>query len=117
MSRFADSDDDYLELSPRPRKRKSSKAVKGASYTFGVVFLLVGIGLLVWFSYTQRAPAKLFNLLAAGGITALLSGVGLFIHPLDQERLHIFRNEPNPLAVYRAMPTFWKVWLLVTLTA
>jgi hypothetical protein len=83
----------------------------------GVFLLLVGVGMLVGFYYTQRAPGKLFNLLAAGGIAALLSGIGLFLHPLDEERLNAFQNEPNPIAVFKIMPLFWKAWLLVILVA
>jgi hypothetical protein len=47
----------------------------------------------------------------------VLSGIGLFIQPLDGERLDVFQNEPNPVAVFSVMPVFWKVWLLVILAA
>ena len=43
--------------------------------------------------------------------------IGLFIQPLDEERMRAFRNEPNPIAVFAVMPPFWKVWLLVILAA
>ena len=64
--------------------------------------------MLVGFYYTQRAPAKLFNLLAAGGVALVLSGVGLFLRPLDEKRLHAFQNDPNPISVFKIMPPFWK---------
>jgi hypothetical protein len=104
----------------RPRKKQNAELDKEArmmSYVIGTFSILLGIGLLVGFSYTQRAPSKLFNLLAAGGVAALLSGVGLFLHPLDEERLHAFQNEPNPISVFRIMPIFWKFWLIVILAA
>lgn len=106
----------------RPRKKKKEKEqlsqeARLLSYTLGAFFFLLGIGLLVGFSYTQRAPSKLFNLLAAGGVAGLLSGVGLILHPLDEDRLHAFQNEPNPIAVFQVMPTFWKAWLLVIFAA
>lgn len=106
----------------RPRKKKKkksglSKEARVMSYVMGAFLFLVGVGLLVGFSYTQRAPSKLFNLLAAGGVAALLSGIGLFLHPLDEDRLHAFQNEPNPIAVFGVMPVFWKAWLLVILAA
>ena len=47
----------------------------------------------------------------------MLSGIGLFIQPLDEERLDAFQNEPNPISVFRIMPIFWKIWLLVILAA
>lgn len=87
------------------------------NYGLGVFFILLGVGLLVWFSYTQRAPGKLFDLLAAGGVASLLSGIGLLIWPLDEDRLDAFQNDPNPITVFKVMPVFWKVWLLVILAA
>jgi hypothetical protein len=87
------------------------------SYGIGIFLCLVGVGMLAGFFFTQQAPAKLFNLLAAGGVAALLSGIGLFIHPLDGERLNAFQNEPNPIAMFGVMPPFWKAWLLVILAA
>lgn len=90
---------------------------KAMSYGMGVFLLLLGVGLLAGYHFTQAAPAKLFNLLAAGGVASVLSGVGLFIRPLDQERLDAFQNEPNPVAVFGMMPGFWKVWLIVILAA
>jgi hypothetical protein len=115
---MSDADDDF----DRPRKKKKGKpdtdgADRATSYAMGAFFFLLGIGLLVWYYYTQRAPWKLFNLLAGGGVAVLLSGIGLFIYPLDRERLHAFQNEPNPIAVFKIMPIFWKVWLLVILAA
>src|SRR5690242_241444 len=102
----------------RPRGKKGggggklSGEARAASYGIGVVLFLIGVGMLVWFSYTERAPSKLFNLLAAGGVAALLFGVGLFLHPLDEDRLHAFQHEPNPIAVFGIMPIFWKAWML-----
>lgn len=87
------------------------------NYGLGAFFVLLGIGLLVWFSYMERAPGKLFNLLAAGGVASLLSGIGLFIYPLDDDRLDAFQNDPNPITVFKVMPIFWKIWLLVIVVA
>jgi hypothetical protein len=87
------------------------------SYAIGGVLFLLGGGFLVWYSFLDRAPGKLFNLLAAGGVAAVLSGIGLFIQPLDGERMDAFQNEPNPIAVFKIMPAFWKCWLLVILAA
>jgi hypothetical protein len=105
----------------RPRKKgKKARAAAGdraASYGIGGVLLLVGAGMLWWFLSLDRAPGKIFNLLAAGGVAAVLSGVGLFLQPLDRDRLHAFQNEPNPIAVFQVMPAFWKAWLLVILAA
>src|SRR5206468_8252177 len=50
-----------------------------------------------------------------GGVAAVLSGIGLFLHPLDEERLNVFQKEPNPIVVFTVMPPFWKAWLLVIL--
>jgi cell division septal protein FtsQ len=113
------SDADDLEPPRRKKKKKPKLDAKAmaVSYGIGLFLFLLGIGLLVWFYYTPRAPARLFNLLAAGGIAALLSGVGLFICPLDEERLHAFQHDPNPISVFKVMPLFWKIWLLVILVA
>ena len=91
--------DDFLD---RPRKKRKKKPElepedRGMSYVMGFVLLVFGAGMLVGFYYTQRAPAKLFNLLAAGGVALVLSGVGLFLRPLDEKRLHAFQNDPNPI--------------------
>ena len=108
----------------RPRKRKTNKAKpkisaeqRAISYVIGAGFFLLGIGLLFWFSRLDRAPGKIFNLLAAGGVGSLLSGIGLFLHPLDEQRLDAFQNDPNPISVFRLMPVFWKVWMLIILAA
>jgi hypothetical protein len=108
--------------SERPRKKGKKKAkvdgtARAKSYGIGAFLLLLGAGMLVGYFYTQRAPGKLFNLLAAGGVASLLSGVGLFLYPLDDERLDAFQNEGNPIAVFGIMPVFWKVWLLLILAA
>jgi peptidoglycan/LPS O-acetylase OafA/YrhL len=122
------SDADDIE---RPRKKRRKKKVyredrdteqrntedRAMSYVFGALMCLLGVALLVGYYFTERAPARLFDLLAAGGVAALLSGIGLFIQPLDEERLRAFRTEPNPIAVFAVMPPFWKVWLLVILAA
>jgi hypothetical protein len=105
----------------RPKKKRSSKSAsepsRAASYGIGAFLTLLGIGLMVGYQYLERGPSKMFNLLAAGGIASLLSGIGLFIQPLDEDRLNAFQNEPNPIAVFKIMPVFWKVWLLVILAA
>jgi hypothetical protein len=116
------SDADDVE---RPRKRRKKKKTKpessaedrAVSYGFGALLALFGVGMLVGYYFLERGPSKLFNLLAAGGVAALLSGVGLFIQPLDEERLRAFRTDPNPSTVFAVMPVFWKVWLLVILVA
>ena len=110
-------DDDFDRLRKQKKKPQENGADRAASYGLGVFFVLLGIGLLVWYYYTMRAPSKLFNLLAGGGVAVLLSGIGLFICPLDRERLHAFQHEPNPIAVFRIMPPFWKAWLLLILVA
>jgi len=105
---------------PKKKKRSSKFAAepsRAASYGIGVFLILLGIGLMAGYQYLERGPSKLFNLLAAGGIASLLSGIGLFIQPLDEDRLSAFQNEPNPIAVFKIMPVFWKVWLLVILAA
>jgi hypothetical protein len=113
-----------LEADEPERLRKNSKQKSGSSnetralnYVIGAFLFLLGIAMLVGFSYMERGPSKLFNLLAAGGAGALLSGIGLFICPLDQEKLDIFQNEPNPITVFQVMPVFWKAWLLMTVAA
>src|SRR3954451_1687935 len=97
---------------PVARKKKGSQKLEAEarvmSYGIGGFLFLLGIGLLVGFTYMERGPSKLFHLLAAGGVASLLGGLGLFLHPLDEERLHAFQNEPNPIAVFRIMPLFWK---------
>lgn len=129
------SDGDKLPSLPKAKKKVKKKrpaettrerkpaaagittAERVGSYAIGGFLFLLGVGFLVWFEMMDRAPGKLFNLLAAGGVAAILSGVGLFIWPLDGERLDAFQNEPNPVAVFQVMPVFWKVWLLVILVA
>jgi hypothetical protein len=118
-----DVSDDELYDDDRPRKKKKKKPRKLSSearvksYGFGVFMILLGIGLWVGFYFTKTAPAKLFNLLAAGGAAALLSGIGLFIRPLEEEQLNEFNNNPSPIAVFKVMPAFWKAWLLLILAA
>lgn len=106
---------------PRPKKKrkKSSQPApdRAMSYVMGIFFLCVGGGMLAGFQFLDRAPGKLFNLLAAGGVACLLGGLGLLIYPLDSDRLNTFQNEPNPIAVFQAMPAFWKAWLLLILAA
>jgi hypothetical protein len=87
------------------------------NYGLGAFFVLLGVGLLVWFNAMDRAPGKLFNLLAAGGVASLLSGIGLIIYPLDDDRLDAFQNDPNPITVFKVMPIFWKIWLVVIVAA
>src|SRR4051794_3108630 len=102
----------------RPRKKKAlDREARVTSYGFGGFLTLLGAGLLVGFSFMERGPSKLFHLLAAGGVAALLSGIGLFLHPLDDEQLHAFRNDGNPIAVFGIMPLFWKAWMLLILAA
>ena len=118
-----DLSDDELYDDDRPRKKKKRRDAveeagnKAASYGIGVVMVLIGIAFWVGFYFTNTAPSKLFNLLAAGGAAMVLSGVGLFIHPLNDAEMKEFQNNPNPIAVFRIMPVFWKVWLLVILAA
>jgi len=119
-----DLPDDELYDDDRPRKKKKGRrdavdvaSDKAVSYPIGVVMLLIGVALWVGFFFTTTAPSKLFNLLAAGGAAMILSGVGLFIHPLTDAEMKEFQNNPNPIAVFRIMPVFWKVWLLVVLAA
>jgi hypothetical protein len=102
----------------KPRKPKGiSGDARAASYGIGGFLFLLGLGMLWWFNSLERAPSKAFNLLAAGGVAALLSGIGLFISPLDHDKLNAFQNEPNPIEVFKVMPVFWKAWLLVILAA
>jgi hypothetical protein len=116
-------DDELYDDDDRPRKKKKKKrrddepGEKAASYGIGVVMLLIGVAMWVGFYFTTTAPSKLFNLLATGGAAMILSGIGLFIHPLDDAEMKEFQNNPNPIAVFRIMPVFWKIWLLVILAA
>jgi hypothetical protein len=87
------------------------------SYVFGVFLFLLGGGMLIGYDFLQRAPSKVFNLLMAGGVGALLSGIGLCARPLDEEQLDVFQNDPNPISVFKVMPVFWKIWLFVILAA
>lgn len=115
-----ESAEEIIDNAERPRKKAKGKLTpeeRVTSYAFGVLFALLGVGLLVGYYFTQRAPSKLFNLLAAGGIASLISGIGLFIYPLDEERMHAFRNERNPIEVFGVMPVFWKLWMLLILAA
>jgi len=94
-------------------RTKPPDSGRAMSYVFGVFFLLLGGGMMLGYEYLQRAPAKIFNLLMAGGAGALLSGLGLLIYPLTEEQLDVFQKEPNPVSVFKAMPGFWKFWLLL----
>jgi hypothetical protein len=114
---MSDADDIKRRRKKRKKKPKESVEDRAVSYGFGALLALLGVGMLVGFYFLERGPSKLFDLLAAGGVAALLSGVGLFIQPLDEERLREFRTNPNPIAVFAAMPVFWKVWLVVILVA
>jgi len=98
------------EMTTRTKPPDSGRAM---SYVFGVFFLLLGGGMMLGYEYLQRAPAKIFNLLMAGGAGSLLSGLGLLIYPLTEEQLDVFQKEPNPVSVFKAMPAFWKLWLLL----
>lgn len=106
-----------VEQPERKTRKKPDDHGRVMSYVFGVVLLLLGGGMVAGYQFLERGPSKLFNLLMAGGVGALLSGIGLFLHPLDEERLDAFQNEPNPISVFRIMPIFWKIWLLVVLAA
>ena len=101
---------------PRARKKPDDHG-RVMSYGFGVFMLLLGGGMFAGYQFLERGPGKLFNLLMAGGVAAVLSGIGLFIYPLDEERLDAFQNEPNPISVFLIMPLFWKIWLLVIVAA
>lgn len=84
---------------PRRKKRKKGKSKlsteqRAVSYVIGGGLFLLGVGLLVWFSRLDRAPGKIFNLLAAGGVGSLLSGLGLFLHPLTRSGWTPFRTIP-----------------------
>jgi len=105
-------DDDEREQRPRKKPDDHGRAM---SYVFGVFMLLLGGGMIAGYQFLERGPSKLFNLLMAGGVAAVLAGIGLFVCPLDEERLDAFQNEPNPIAVFRVMPLFWKFWLLLIL--
>lgn len=101
---------------PAPESRTRTKmpdSGRAMSYVFGIFFLLLGGGMMLGYEYLQRAPAKIFNLLMAGGAGAFLSGLGLLIYPLNEEQLDAFQKEPNPISVFKAMPAFWKFWLLL----
>lgn len=104
------------ESAPRKRKKPDDFG-RIKSYALGVLMAVLGGGMITGYQYLERGPSKLFHLLMAGGVAVLLGGIGLFIQPLDEERLHRFQNEPNPVALFRIMPLFWKVWLLVILVA
>jgi hypothetical protein len=108
-----DEDDDFERPRKKKKKPKTDNTALVASYGIGAFLILLGVGLMIWFFNTQRAPSRLFNLLAAGGIASLLAGIGLVIHPLDRERLNAFQNESNLIALFKVVPVFWKIWLLV----
>jgi cell division septal protein FtsQ len=111
-------DDDDERERPRKKRKKKPKTDNVAlvmSYAIGAGLVLLGVVLMVWFFNTTRAPSRMFNLLAAGGIASLLSGIGLIICPLDRERLDAFQNEGNLISVFKVMPLFWKIWMLVIL--
>lgn len=120
--RVTSHDDEFVQppfFQPEKKKRKKppEPPSRAMSYVIGVFMLLLGAGMLVGYQYLQRGPSKLFNLLMAGGVGALLSGVGLFVKPLDDDQLNTFQNEPNPITVFKVMPIFWKIWLLIILAA
>jgi len=100
-----------------PARTKPDDHGRVMSYVFGLFLFLLGGGMLIGYDFLQRAPSKIFNLLMAGGVGALLSGIGLCIRPLNEEQLDIFQNDPNPISVFKAMPVFWKIWLLLILAA
>ena len=104
------------ETTTRAKSRTSTED-KVLSFVMGFFLLALGIGMLAGYQFLERGPSKLFNLLAAGGAGAVLSGIGLFLYPLDRERLDAFQNEPNPIAVFKIMPIFWKFWMLLVLAA
>jgi hypothetical protein len=104
------------EREEQPRKKPDDHG-RAMSYVFGVFMLVLGGGMIAGYQFLERGPSKLFNLLMAGGVAAVLAGVGLFLCPLDEERLDAFQNEPNPISVFRIMPIFWKFWLLLILAA
>lgn len=60
-------------------RTKPPDSGRAMSYVFGVFFLLLGGGMMLGYEYLQRAPAKIFNLLMAGGAGAFLSGLGLIM--------------------------------------
>lgn len=100
-----------------PRRKKPDDHGRVMSYVFGAFLLLLGGGMLIGYDFLQRAPSKVFNLLMAGGVGALLSGIGLVVRPLNEEQLDVFQNDPNPISVFKVMPVFWKIWLLAILAA
>jgi hypothetical protein len=100
-----------------PARTKPDDHGRVMSYVFGVFLFLLGGGMLIGYDYLQRAPSKVFNLLMAGGVGALLCGIGLCARPLNEEQLDVFQNDPNPISVFKVMPIFWKIWMLVILAA
>jgi hypothetical protein len=118
--------DEQLSPKKKLKKRKSSVETEKTrskpddhgrvlSYVVGVFFLLLGGGMIIGFDYVRRAPEKVFFLLMGGGAGALLSGLGLLIQPMNEDQLNVFQSEPNPIAVFKVMTPFWKVWLIVIL--
>lgn len=105
------------EAQDAPARKKPDDHGRVMSYVFGAFLFLLGGGMLIGYDFLQRAPGKVFNLLMAGGVGALLSGIGLVARPLNEEQLDVFQNDPNPISVFKVMPIFWKIWLLVILAA
>lgn len=122
--------DEPLPLPPKKKAKKKQPPVatekprnkpedhgRILSYVVGVFLLLLGGGMIVGFDFVRRAPEKVFLLLMGGGAGALVSGLGLLIQPMNEEQLNIFQSEPNPIAVFKVMTPFWKVWMIVVLAA
>jgi hypothetical protein len=110
-------DVDSLHKTKEKKKLSPADEMRAKSYGVGCVMFIVGVGMVVGFFYLGQAPAKLFYMLASGAVVMLLSGIGLFIHPLNKEQMENFQNNPNPISTFKIMPVFWKVWLLVILAA
>ena len=90
---------------------------RSVSYGFGVLMLLLGGGMVAGYQLIEQGPGKLCNLFMAGGVVCVLAGIGLFIHPLDEKHFDAFQYKPHPISVFRVMPIFWKMWVVVIFAA
>jgi hypothetical protein len=108
----AETDDDPFSF----MKEKSQSTVKSSA--LGVLFILLGAGMLIWAHSRGWMPRKVFFALVAMGPAVLWMGIGLIIFPLRGEQFDAFyERDQNIGKWFGALPGIWKIWAALAFVA